>query len=74
MIAVSVADLKSDVERHLDAVARGETVEVWRRGMPVAILAPAPSRPLVRWKTSNALAIAGLSLSKEVIATREENP
>ena len=72
MIAVNVADLKSDAEKYLDAVARGETVEVCRDGKPVAVLAPVPKRPMDRWKRANPLAIPGLSLSKEIVADRQE--
>lgn len=74
MIAVNIADLKSDAEKYLDAVARGETVEVCRDGKPVAVLAPVPQRAMDRWKQANPLTIPGLSLSKEVIADREESP
>ena len=74
MIAVNIADLKSDAEKYLDAVARGETVEVCRDGKPVAVLAPVPQRPMDRWKQANPLTIPGLSLSEEVIADRKESP
>jgi len=74
MIAVNVAELKSDTEKYLDAVARGETVEVRREGKAVAVLAPVPKRPMSRWKRANPLTIPGLSLSKEIIADREESP
>ncbi len=74
MISVSVADLKSNAEKYLEAVARGETVEVCRDGKPVALLAPVAKRPTDRWKRANPLTIPGLSLSKEIIADREESP
>lgn len=74
MIAVNVADLRNDTEKYLDAVARGETVEVCRDGKPVAVLAPVPKRPMDRWKRANPITIPGLSLSKEIIADREESP
>jgi len=73
MISVSVADLKSNAEKYLDAVARGETVEVCRDGKPVAVLAPVTKRPMDRWKRANPVTIPGLSLSKEIIADREES-
>jgi len=74
MIAVNVADLKSDAEKYLDAVARGETVEVCRDGKPVAVLAPVPKRPMDRWKRANPIKIEGFSWSQEIVADRENGP
>ena len=71
MIAVNVADLKNDTEKYLDAVARGETVEVCREGKAVAVLAPVPKRPMDRWKRANPIKIEGFSWSKEIVADRE---
>jgi len=40
MITISVADLASHVEKYLQEVERGETIEVERDGKVVAIVAP----------------------------------
>ncbi|MBM4038725.1 MAG: type II toxin-antitoxin system prevent-host-death family antitoxin [Planctomycetes bacterium] len=74
MIAVNVADLKNDAEKYLDAVARGETVEVCREGKPVAVLAPVRKRDPDYWKRPiEALRLEGVSLSKLIIEEREES-
>lgn len=39
---VTVRELRQDLTRHLRRVERGETLEVTRRGEPVAVLAPLP--------------------------------
>jgi len=72
MITVSVAALKGDVEKYLQDVERGETIEVQKDGKPVAIVSPA-RRPMDRWKRANPLTIEGLSLSQELLADRERS-
>ena len=75
MIVASVADLKSDAEKYLDAVARGETVEVCRDGKPVAVLAPLPKRDPDYWKRPiEPLELEGVSLSQLIVEEREESP
>lgn len=39
---VTVRELRQQLTRHLRRVERGETLEVTRRGEPVAVLAPLP--------------------------------
>jgi len=72
MIAVNVAELKNDTEKYLDAVARGETVEVRREGKPVAVLSPAPASRREYWRSVKPLDIPGVSLSQAIIEEREE--
>ena len=45
MIKVNIADAKTHLSRYLDIVARGETVVVCRRNVPIAEIRPIP-RPL----------------------------
>jgi len=44
MSTVSLADAKAHLSELLDRVAEGDTVEITRRGKPVAQLAPARKR------------------------------
>jgi prevent-host-death family protein len=43
MRRVGAYEAKTHLPRLLDAVAGGETIEITRNGVPVAVLAPAPS-------------------------------
>ncbi len=42
---VGVRELKQQLSRYLERVARGETIRVTDRGVPKAILAPLPGAP-----------------------------
>lgn len=42
---VGVRELKQQLSRYLERVARGETIRVTDRGVPKAILAPLPATP-----------------------------
>ena len=42
---VGVRELKQQLSRYLERVARGETIRVTDRGVPKAILAPLPAAP-----------------------------
>jgi len=73
MIAVSVTDLRKDVEKYLDEVARGETLEVQRDGEPLAIVSPVKRRVKDYWKKPiEPLKIEGVSLSQLILEEREE--
>lgn len=43
--AVSVAEAKAHLSELLKAVEMGETIEITRRGRPIASLAPVQTRP-----------------------------
>lgn len=42
MAAVAIHELREDLDRFLDRVAHGETLEVVDQGRPVALLSPIP--------------------------------
>jgi prevent-host-death family protein len=73
MITVNFPDFKSHTDRYFEAVERGETVEIRRHGKPTAVLSPAGKPADDYWKRPiEPLVIKGLSLSKEILADREE--
>ncbi len=73
MITVSFSDFRNQTERYFEAVERGETVEIQRQGKPAAVLSPVGKPADDYWKRPvEPLVIKGLSLSKEILADREE--
>lgn len=72
MITVTVSELCSNARKYLEAVERGETVQVVRGDKPVATVAPAEPQPVPRWKLGEPMRIPGASLSKHVLQEREE--
>jgi len=73
MIAVNVAELRNDTEKYLDAVARGETVEVCRDGKAIAIVSPVTRRGADFLRRIKPLEARGLSLSEELLADRDRS-
>ena len=73
MMTITVADLANDVRKYLDEVERGETIEVQKDGKPVAFVSPADKRGREFVRRIKPLDVEGLSLTKEILAEREEN-
>lgn len=73
MRSVTFSELRNQAKKFFDAVERGETVEVYRHGKPVAMLMPIRKHSLGRWKTSRPLQLAGTSLSAAILADRSES-
>ncbi|MHB2018094.1 MAG: type II toxin-antitoxin system Phd/YefM family antitoxin [Candidatus Xenobia bacterium] len=73
MITVTFSDLRNNAKKYFDAVERGETVEVYRHGKPVALLSPLPSgsRSADRWKTASPLEVDGASLTQALLEDRQ---
>ncbi len=70
MLTVSFTQLRNNAKKYFDAVERGETVEVYRHGKPVALLSPVGARGSDRWKTANPLRLNGVRASRLIIAER----
>lgn len=73
MRMVTFSSLRNNAKKYFDAVERGETVEVYRHGKPVALLMPIRGRSLERWKSSGPLLLSGVSLSAAILADRSES-
>lgn len=72
MTTVTFSQLRNNAKKYFDAVERGETVEIYRHGKPIAILTPTNKRRSARWKTSHPLKLSGASLSGAIIADRSD--
>ena len=72
MIPVTISDLKHNIKRHFDAVERGETLEVHRRGRPIALVTPVREPSIERWQTPDPLRVSGVSLSAAILGRRKD--
>jgi len=74
MITISAADLASHIDKYLQEVARGETIEVECDGMPVALVVPRKMSPKEYWKNLRPLPykLEGPSLTEVLLKEREE--
>ena len=70
MLTVTFTQLRNSAKKYFDAVLRGETVEIYRHGRPIALLSPIRRRAGERWKRGNPLKLKGVSLSKLVLRER----
>jgi len=76
MITTTYADFRTHTGKYLQAVERGETVEVHKRGKPVAVLSPARQSARDYWKHVKPLPIKlpkGVSATKVLLQEREES-
>jgi len=74
MVTVSYSEFRADPDKYLEAVERGETLEVSREGKPVAIVSPARRSAKDYWKQRKPLPIRleGPSLTEVLLKEREE--
>jgi len=63
-------ELRNNAKAFFDAVEKGQTVRVFRRGKPIAQIVPL-NAPVPSWKrTVSPLTIKGLQLGREVLKDR----
>jgi len=72
MLIATFSELRNHAKKYFDAVERGESVEVYRHGKPVAILSPISSGTNQRWKNARPLSLEGVSLSQAILSERSE--
>ena len=72
MQSATFTQFRNNAKRYFDRVENGESIEIYRHGMPVAIIIPVKKRDRSRLSTSKPLKIPGVSLSQALLAEREE--
>ncbi len=74
MKTVTFSQLRNNAKKYFDAVEKGESMEVYRHGKPIALLTPVVREPrLSRWKTANPIKLPGVSASKMIIEERRRS-
>ncbi len=69
---MTFTDLRNHAKKYFDEVERGDELEVYRHGKPIALLVPIRRRG-DRWRTSEPLELDGkVSLSAAILADRHE--
>jgi len=73
MVTVTLTQLRNNARKYFDDVEKGETLEVYRHGKPIAKIMPVGSS-VPAWKRDRPLIklSKGVSASQMVIAEREE--
>jgi len=72
MITVTQTEFRDHIRKYLDAVARGETIRVFRHGKPLATVVPDREARKAYWQQVKPLKLDGVSASKIIIEEREE--
>ena len=72
MKTTTFSELRNNAKKYFDMVERGEPIEVYRHGKPVAILSPARGAGRSSWKTASPLRLPGVSLSRMIVAERRK--
>ena len=70
MKKISFTELRNNAKRYFDSVEKGESVEIYRHGVPIAVIQPLNNKAKSRWKKSAPLTISGADLSAAVIEDR----
>lgn len=74
MLTTTFSEFRNNAKKYFDAVeSRGESVEIFRHGKPVAILEPARETAKKRWKKSSPLSLRGVSLTSLVLSERDRS-
>ncbi len=76
MRTATFSEFRNNAKKYLDAVEKGESVEIYRYGKPVAVVSPfvREDKPVLsRWKTGNPIKIPGVSASKIIIEQRRSS-
>ncbi len=72
MKTTTFSQLRNNAKKYFDSVEGGETIEIYRHGKPVAVLSPVNPGAASRWKSAKPMKIAGISLSRAILAERNE--
>ncbi|MBI4406130.1 MAG: type II toxin-antitoxin system prevent-host-death family antitoxin [Deltaproteobacteria bacterium] len=72
MKTVTFSGLRNNAKKFFDAVEKGEQIEVYRHGKPIAIISPARAASN-RWQNASPLSLNGVSLSQIIVASRKES-
>ena len=73
MKTVTFTEFRNHARKYFDKVEKGETVEIYRKGKPSAVLASARPAGKKNWKPAVPIKIEGFSLSKAILEEREES-
>ncbi|HOO73182.1 MAG TPA: type II toxin-antitoxin system Phd/YefM family antitoxin [Spirochaetota bacterium] len=72
MKTATFSDFRNNAKQYFDEVEKGEIIQIYRHGKPVAIISPVGHKDISRWKDAKPLTIPGVSLSKAILSEREE--
>lgn len=72
MVTITQTELRDNIKKYMDAVERGEEVEICRRGKPVATLSPRRQSSKEYWKNVRPHKREGVRLTEAVLEEREE--
>ncbi len=73
MQSATFTEFRNNAKRYFDKVEKGESIEIYRHGIPVAILMPVKNRDRKRLSSVKPLKIPGVSLSRAILAERDQN-
>lgn len=73
MRTASFTEFRNNARSFFDRVEKGETIEIYRHGRPAALLTPVGRGTASEFRETKALKIAGVSLSRALLADREKN-
>lgn len=75
MLIATFTEFRNNAKKYFDKVEKkGESVEIYRHGKPVAVLTPSQKRDNKKyWREVKPLVIPGVSASKIILEERERS-
>ena len=73
MKTTTFSQFRNNAKKYFDAVGRGETVEIYRHGKPVALLSPIAHRSPDYWRKVKAINRGRISLTRVVLNERTKS-
>lgn len=73
MQSTTFSKFRNNARHYFDQVEKGEIIQIYRYGKPVAFLMPMEKKILSRWKDTKPLKLPGVSLSMALRQERDEN-
>lgn len=70
MKTATFSELRNNAKKYFDLVEHGESVEIFRHGKPVAVIAPYRSGGHRTRRNAVPLQLSGVSLSETILAER----
>mgnify|MGYP001585003211 CR=1 FL=1 len=73
MKIATFSEFRNHAKKYFDDVEKGEIIQIYRHGKPIALISPISNKDTSRWEKASPLTIPGVSLSKAILAEREED-
>ena len=73
MKTATFSDFRNSAKRYFDEVEKGNIIEIYRYGKPIALISPYSEKKKSYWKEVHPLRVKGISLGQAILDERRKN-